>query len=333
MESKNSFFSVILSKNSTISGYELEKIKDEIDLLLGSIQAKKPLYEFRKLTNDEIIIFFETDNRKRRGQVNRACEKIFNEDIDFKVNPYTKTVYNLDIHRIKNNKNFKEIENINSKLFEEYSGKDIAIFNSNHKNWHEWQNQLYNKIFNENGQIKEPDDRKIISIVDRRGNCGKSSFFKWLYVKYPQSVGRCSYGSSSQLRSSLVNIGKRKIYIIDLSRSKGFLDREEDLLAAVEELKSGTIFTSMYGSGNQLIMEPPHIIISSNYFLNYSLLSEDRWDVYKIGEKLNLEEVKPLEIKKELKEQNKKTLLEEIEKKLLKKRLMKEVTSNYYQTN
>ena len=41
----------------------------------------------------------------------------------------------------------------------------------------------------------------------------------------------------------------------------------------------------MYGSGRTLLMEPPHIIVSSNYNLDYNLLSEDRWEVYEISDK------------------------------------------------
>ena len=36
----------------------------------------------------------------------------------------------------------------------------------------------------------------------------------------------------------------------------------------------------MDGSGNSLVMEPPDIIIASNYELNYEILSENRWNIY-----------------------------------------------------
>ena len=116
----------------------------------------------------------------------------------------------------------------------------------------------------------------------KKGNSGKSSFFKWLYFKHNEAIGRIGYGSASQLRSSAVNIGKKKLYIVDLARSKSKDDRQEDLLSVLEDLKSGLVTNAMYGSGRTLMMEPPHIIVSSNYVLKYELLSEDRWEVYQI---------------------------------------------------
>ena len=145
-------------------------------------------------------------------------------------------------------------------------------------------NSLFEKV-EETEKFKKPDPRHILSLVDKKGNTGKSSFFKWLYYKYPKNIGRIGYGSASQLRSSVVNIGKKDLYIIDLSRSKSRNDRQEDLLSVLEDLKSGLVTNAMYGSGRTLLMEPPHIIVSSNYNLDYNLLSEDRWEVYEISDK------------------------------------------------
>lgn len=50
----------------------------------------------------------------------------------------------------------------------------------------------------------------------------------------------------------------------------------------MEDIKNGFITSSFYGKGKSLLMNPPHIIISSNYVLNQNLLSEDRWISYKI---------------------------------------------------
>ena len=83
------------------------------------------------------------------------------------------------------------------------------------------------------------------------------------------------YGSASQLRSSVVNLGKKDVYVVDLARSKSKDDRQEDL-------KSGLVTNVMYGSGKTLLMEPPHSIVSSNYILKYELVSEDRSDVSQI---------------------------------------------------
>lgn len=106
--------------------------------------------------------------------------------------------------------------------------------------------------------------------------------FKFMQFKFPNEIGRISYGNSGQLRASLVNIDPKPMYIIDLSRSKSKNDKEEDLLSALEDLKNGVIISSFYGSGKQLLMLPPTIIVASNYVFDCDLLSKDRCSIYEI---------------------------------------------------
>ena len=180
------------------------------------------------------------------------------------------------------------------KEFEEYKGEDIKLFDDK-ENWYPWQKEIYSKIFYENNSFKKSDERKIISIIDKTGNCGKLSFFKWLFYNHVKDIGKIGYGTASQLRASITNIGVKKLYIVDLSRAKGREDREEDLLAVLNETKSGFVTNAMYGSGITLMMNPPHIIVSSNYEMKYELLSEDRWEFFEI---LESKKLKQLSIKK-----------------------------------
>lgn len=144
-------------------------------------------------------------------------------------------------------------------------------------------------------------------MLDYKECSGKSSFFKWLFVNHPNAIDRIGYRSASQLRSSVTNLGRKEIYIIDLTRVKGRDDKEEDLLSIIEDIKSGLVINPMYGSGKTLIMAPPHVIISSNYMLDYTLFSEDRLEIYEIEEKsLDLKEIDIKTIKKK-KEEEKQT--------------------------
>ena len=89
------------------------------------------------------------------------------------------------------------------------------------------------------------------------------------------------------MRSSLINILSYEIYIIDLTRTKSRHDSYIELIWVIEDLKDGLVFNAMYGNGNTLMMEPPHIIMSSNFIPDVNLLSKDRWKMYKIkNEKL-----------------------------------------------
>lgn len=103
-------------------------------------------------------------------------------------------------------------------------------------------------------------------------------------------------------------MGQKKLYIIDLARAKSKDDKEQDLLANLEEGKSGLTVGSLYGKNHVLIQEPPHIIVSSNYYLNYDLLSEDRWEVYRLTKrnKLKKKNIKNKKRSKELQEKTKK---------------------------
>ena len=168
--------------------------------------------------------------------------------------------------------------------FEGYSGKDIKIFNDKEK-WYKWQRDFYEKIFFETGVIKEPDSRKIVFIYDEKGNSGKSSFYKYLYYYHAEDMRRITYGTASQLRTSLINIGPKKIYLIDLTRSKGKQDEPSDLLSAIEDLKGGVVSSSMYGSGTTMLMDIPHIVISSNYLFEFNSLSSDRWEILSINDR------------------------------------------------
>jgi hypothetical protein len=44
------------------------------------------------------------------------------------------------------------------------------------------------------------------------------------------------------------------------------------------------VYSPRYGKCETLLMEPPHVLITSNYPLDYTLLSLDRWKVYEIKE-------------------------------------------------
>lgn len=84
-------------------------------------------------------------------------------------------------------------------------------------------------------------------------------------------VGRISYGTAAQLRSVFLNIGIKKLYIFDLTRAKGTNDKIQDLMSALEDAKTGTITNA---TGQTLGMDPPHILVSSNYYLPEELLSK-----------------------------------------------------------
>lgn len=292
MENKKTFFSINLTANEPINRLQQESIDHKLDIVMSAMNSRSEHFKFVRKDQSEFVYFFKTETRKRIGQLIKLLEKNLDEEI-YHADSMTKITYEIEIARLRNNQNFKlELE---PDMLGEYKGNDID-FLKNQENWFEWQKDIWDMIFEKNGSFKEPDERKIISLVDFEGNQGKTKFWKLLTVQNMDSVGRLTYGSASQLRSAAINIGSKKLYIIDLARSKGKNDSDVELLSVIEDLKSGLIVSPMYGKNNMLLCEPPHIIVSSNYRLKYSALSKDRWLIYDIKntklKKVKLQEAK-----------------------------------------
>jgi len=284
MENKNSYFFLDLpiSENLIDTNY-LDKLNNSIDLIYVSMSVGEEFYQARKNDDSRIICIFRTTIRKRKGQLDKFCRKHLPVDQKYIIEGVSKSVAKNEIKRIRQDRTYRLIDDYvkPSSILASYNGKDLDIFKKK-ANWYPWQLKIWNLLFDKSGNFLESDDRKIVHLVDLSGNSGKSSFFKYLLLCYNNSIGRIGYGTSQQLRSSFINIGEKKLYIIDLSRSKGYADREQDLLSVIEDVKTGLVSNAMYGSGVNLLMPPPHIIISSNYVFDINLLSLDRWQVYEI---------------------------------------------------
>lgn len=282
-ENRYTFFSMNLEVPEMLinSDQTTKKLDDAIDMILYSMNAcSKETHKVYKFDNSRITVIFKSLTRKRKGQLNKFCERYLDKEITFTTEAIDKYEVMGTLKVLKDN----PVYSVKNEA-ELYNGRDIEIFHDK-KNWHPWQKDLYDMIYDESRNIKTPDLRNIISLIDYAGNSGKSSFFKYLYVNDNENnIGRSSYGSASQLRSSIINQGVKKVYIIDLSRSKSKADREEDLLSAIEDCKSGLVISSMYGKYQELLMEPPHVIICSNYLFKTEGLSADRWNIYEIKDK------------------------------------------------
>lgn len=267
-ENKNSYFTI---KLIDIKQSKFDRTQNQVDLIFSAMRATNNWYSFWNPTRNQLIYLFHCEARKRRGQLVKLCESQFDEKQDWNATAVTKFTFVQDVARLKTNKNFKVIHEPGPIGGSEYNADDIKIFDDL-TCWYPWQTKVYDMIFDSINRIKPADPRHIISIVDETGNSGKSSFFKWIFYHHNKDVARLEYGTASQLRSAVVNLGKRKLYIIDLARTKGKEDNEFDLLAGIECVKNGLISQLMRGSGAHLIMEPPHVIISSNYYLSNTII-------------------------------------------------------------
>lgn len=290
-----------------------QKIENGIDIVLAKMNANENVYKF--VNRNKYIYFFGTSTRKRKGQLNKIIEEILiKPEIieEYYTAALLKTEFKKNIELYKKDKNLKLT--IEPTIFSNYNGNDIRFLdNPSMSNWYPWQRELHQEIYYKTGEIKPANSRRIIFLYDEKGNSGKSTWFKYEFWKNPTQIGVLCFGTASQLRSSLVNMGDaKKIYLVDIPRSKEKNASDSDLLNAIESLKNGLVQSSMYGGNNILIMEPPHIIVSSNYLFEDTGLSKDRWVIFQIENK-KLINITEKVIRKIIKEKYKENKIKKLE--------------------
>ena len=153
-----------------------------------------------------------------------------------------------------------------------YTGKDLECM----KTPLAWQAQVL-------AMLKEaPDDRSLIWIADTQGNHGKSKLMKWMKFSKELDCARVPMGTATQIKTSVIEKGAHTIYMVDLPRTVGKEERIQEIYSALEEVKNGWVESAMYGKNQELLMDPPHVIIFSNYYPQIAHMSTDRWRVYKL---------------------------------------------------
>lgn len=174
-----------------------------------------------------------------------------------------------------------------------YGGKkDMFYKNFASAKLRSWQYKLFKLITGEEQEILK--DRKVVLIQDCCGNTGKSWFQKWLRIGQKNILARSLPVSSVDRLISAVHILNKTYevdaYLIDLIRTQGEDQSNNDLFAAIEQIKNGHIVDVMYGKYNESIFKPPMILLFTNNdisnFRNY--LSQDRWLVYTINSQAEL---------------------------------------------
>lgn len=133
----------------------------------------------------------------------------------------------------------------------------------------QWMWDIYDII------IKPCEDyRTIYWFWEPIGNCGKSSFAKWLTVMLGATY--LDGGSGKDIAFSLPN--NPKIIVFDFPRSM------EDRVpyGAIERCKNGMVFSPKYESRVKLF-NSPHIICFANFPPDESDMSADRWHIINLN--------------------------------------------------
>jgi Putative viral replication protein len=133
-----------------------------------------------------------------------------------------------------------------------------------------WQVALLRKL------DEQPDRRKIIFVVDEKGNSGKSWFAHFYARQNPTHCQVILPGKKADMAYALkMNI---RVLFCDAPRSKQGEFIQYDFL---EDCKNGYVFSTKYES-HVKSFEPMHVVVNMNESPDRSKLSEDRYDVINI---------------------------------------------------
>lgn len=140
-----------------------------------------------------------------------------------------------------------------------------------------WQRQVMESLDN-------PDERSVNFVVDNGGKRGKSSLGMFLLCN---GLGRrlppCL--SYKDVMRKVMDTPTMKCYIVDLPRTiKPW--KIIDIFSAVEEIKNGHAWDDRY-QWKEKTFEPPVIWMFANSLPDLSMLSSDRWKVWKMQEHAN----------------------------------------------
>lgn len=133
-----------------------------------------------------------------------------------------------------------------------------------------WQRRL-DAIVNE-----EPDDRKIVFVIDPEGNSGKS----WL----------TRYWYSNRGGTQFLSIGKRDdiAYTIDVGNDLFVFDIPRGSLhmlqyGVLEQIKNRMVFSPKYTSQHKILKNKAHVIVFTNEEPDMNALTGDRYKIIRLG--------------------------------------------------
>lgn len=128
-----------------------------------------------------------------------------------------------------------------------------------------WQQEL-NRDLNQ-----EPEDRKIIFLVDFEGNKGKTWFSKY-YCNLHENAQILESGKKVDMAHALRQ-DVRVLFINCTRQSVEYLQ-----YGFLEGIKDGMVFSSKYESGMKFL-GPCHVVVCMNMMPDMTALSKDRYDI------------------------------------------------------
>jgi hypothetical protein len=134
----------------------------------------------------------------------------------------------------------------------------------------EWQVDLAGLL------AEEPDDRKVIFVVDYLGGKGKTWFQKKLLMEGSDDCQSVLCGKRDDMAYSIEV--RKKIYMLNVPRGQ----MEYLQYSVLEMLKDGIVHSPKYESVTKFIGNPCHVVVFSNEAPDFGRLTEDRYHIINI---------------------------------------------------
>ena len=133
--------------------------------------------------------------------------------------------------------------------------------------------------------IETPTERKVIWMVGRIGNEGKSWFQCYIeaYYGFHRVVRidlRMKHANVCQVLKKR-NLASINVFLFNDSRSVS--GEELNFYRILEDIKDGQATTSKYDNDNIRFKTPNTLMVFSNVYPNTKKLSRDRWDIYNVN--------------------------------------------------
>jgi len=149
-----------------------------------------------------------------------------------------------------------------------------------------WQKFVRNELLN-----KVPDDRTVDWIIDPVGNTGKSSFARAYVSEVPTDGILMKIDNLDRMELTLIkkienyrmiHYKDPKVIFFDFPRASD-PSKIISATALMEDAKSGHLETTFGGKHKEIEISDVHIIVLSNNAPDLSVLSVDRWRLWRLG--------------------------------------------------
>lgn len=121
----------------------------------------------------------------------------------------------------------------------------------------------------------QPDDRRVLFVVDEEGNSGKSWMKRWYWAKNQQKVQLLSIGKRDDIAHALDE--RKSIFIFDVPRGS----MEYLQYSVLEMIKDGIVFSPKYESGTKMLTGNSHVVVLCNEEPDMNKLTRDRYWIYR----------------------------------------------------